>query len=522
MHSLLCSQDILSQVFGQLVNELDNIRDGEEERNEIQKSLLRGTMLHAALTCRTMQEPALDALWRILDSLHPIFRLVNGFGSVHGNFTLIKGVTEEELQRVRKYSGRVRKLFYVGYYEPIHPVAYLRLAQALGSPILPLLRDLTWSSRDVGLQLPSLVTSTLVNVNIRLFISEDDDDDDEDRFKLAHSVTQTQALQIVVEDLADKVPHIQELVLENFRPGVSLYTVRNFTRLRSLRIATDVYWQSYNAFVSISYSDLLALSQMGSLSELSANVDDTDVLTTSRALSFRSLRVLKLTGHLSKVIAVLKLVQSIPLQRIDVCLGGGDAPQHDWYQNFFRCISLPSLRHLFVEFTYDLQKQNVRAGVVLDVRTIIPPLLVCAQLTHFEIELSSHAEQRVLMDDDDLLQMAQAWPHLEYFCWNFAYDISRIPTVRGLHAFAAHCPRLRTLMIALNGNVPFPEANKAPDSQHDLKRLVAYGPDLGEITDTAQWVYALFPSVEDIMERGKWPQVLKIVQAFRRMRAVHG
>ncbi|EPQ58107.1 hypothetical protein GLOTRDRAFT_119974 [Gloeophyllum trabeum ATCC 11539] len=480
-------------------------------------------MLHAALTCRAMQEPALDALWRILDSLHPLFELIDWFGAVDGNFTLIKGVTDEELQRVRKYSCRVRKLFYVGsYFYPIHPIAYLRLTEYLGTPILPLLRELTWMSKDVGVQLPPLVTPGLVKVNIRLFISEDDDEDEDDNFKMAHSVTQTQAIQTIVEYLANKAPDIQDLTFGNFKPEVSFYTLCNFRRLKSLRITTDVYWQPFSSFVSISYSDLLALSRLETLMELSANVEDTDVPANAKALLFRSLRELKLTGRPSKVISVLQLVQSTTLQRIDVCLGAGDMPRTDWYQTIFRCVSLPSLRHLFVEMLGDLQKQNVRAGVILDARTLINPLLGCPKLTHFEIELSSHAEQCVLMDDNDLLHMAQAWPLLEYFCWNFAFDMSRVPTMRGFQAFTAHCPGLRTLMIALDGNVPFPESASAPASQHGLKMLVAYGPELKDITEAAKWLYALFPSIEDVLDRGKWPEVLKVVRAFRRMRAVHG
>ncbi|EPQ52001.1 hypothetical protein GLOTRDRAFT_140480 [Gloeophyllum trabeum ATCC 11539] len=516
MHPLFCQEDILAQIFGKLVDELDDIIDEDEDEK---KRDLRTAMLNAALTSRRMQELALDALWRILDSLYPLFRLTKSFNSLGRDLSSLTGVvTQDEVMRIRAYACRVRKLCYDGAdYTPIHPTAYLRLSRIMGSPLLPLLRELKWFSKDLGIQLSSLVTSTLVDVDLSLSHTERDEEEIE-KFRLEHSVSQREAVQIVLQDLADVVPNLQGLTLREVLPGTSFKAVHNFKRLRELFIATECHWNPYRLTASVSYDDLSAFSQMDSLRRLVVNVDDIRLSYDATPLTFRALREFKLTGPPSKVAEVLRLVQSAAgLRQVALFLGTEARLKLDYYHSLYRYLSLSTLTHMYLELPTGLQRRNVDAGITLDVSTLIPPLLECRRLEHFHMELTKFAEQPVLMDDDNLIQIAQAWPRLKWFCWNFALDRERRPSIRGLQAFTVHCPRLRVLMIAFDGNVPYPASDEPPRSGHGLRTLVPFGPELNDVADTAQWLYTLFPNIEHITSTDrKWGEVLKVVNALRR------
>ena len=70
------NHDILSVIFGFLVVDPTSAIDAVRER--------RRTLLNAALACEGLKEPALDALWSVLPSFMPLFRLLPSFALVNG------------------------------------------------------------------------------------------------------------------------------------------------------------------------------------------------------------------------------------------------------------------------------------------------------------------------------------------------------------------------------------------------------------------------------------------------------
>jgi len=71
---LLTNGDVLSQIVSFLVPDLAGTRDSLKAS--------RKELLNVALACSSFKDPALDALWRSLESLVPLVRLISGVALV--------------------------------------------------------------------------------------------------------------------------------------------------------------------------------------------------------------------------------------------------------------------------------------------------------------------------------------------------------------------------------------------------------------------------------------------------------
>ena len=70
---LLCP-DILMEILNHLEPGRRTPQDNKKTRER--RAASRGALLASALTCRTLLDPALDALWKALDDAQPLLRLL--------------------------------------------------------------------------------------------------------------------------------------------------------------------------------------------------------------------------------------------------------------------------------------------------------------------------------------------------------------------------------------------------------------------------------------------------------------
>ncbi|KZT19949.1 hypothetical protein NEOLEDRAFT_1151672 [Neolentinus lepideus HHB14362 ss-1] len=517
MHPLIYQDDVLRQVFGQLADELD------EEIVKPRIAGLRGTMRNAALTCHSFHEPALDALWRTLDSLYPLFNLIPSLRTVKGRLIIDRTLADNDLQRYRLHSCRVRKLRYESSWRNpnrILPISYTRLFRSLGAPLVPSLQVLDWKAHDFGLQLPTLITPTLVDVDIGLQEPGpwDNDDSEDEHLSFENSMARTEALETFLYNLVCAVPNLQSLALrDSMLIGASLESVYGFMHLKSLTIYC---YESSDSppLTTICYQDLVMFSKMTDLTYLDINVSSIDVPEGTDNLTFPSLRDLKLLAPPSKAACLLTLLHSSPLRTISVGLIPGDETDH--YQSLFHGLAIPDL----VELSLDIQFEpdDIETDIVLEAHSLLPPLLQCRKLQKVNIVLVEDEMPPIRIDDDDLLLMAQAWPCLTDLCLLYNIDSSKMPTIRGLGVFATHCPHLLALDIKVDPNIPFPDPDELPISEHTLQNLDLDGPKPKDLVEVAQWIYTLFPSLESGPSASKtWSEVTSIVEAFHAMELVY-
>lgn len=106
----------------------------------------RQDLFCAALTCRGFLAPCMDILWRDLDSLLPVLRLLPDFTYVDGSYILLGTVQVDDWLRLDTYARRVRSLA-MGYDSSfISPQVFIRLLKLRSNPLLPALAQLRIST----------------------------------------------------------------------------------------------------------------------------------------------------------------------------------------------------------------------------------------------------------------------------------------------------------------------------------------------------------------------------------------
>ncbi|RPD56084.1 hypothetical protein L226DRAFT_571922 [Lentinus tigrinus ALCF2SS1-7] len=168
-------EDILHAVFNQFDLDLDN---GEKRR----------TLARSARVCKAFHGPAIRVLWRRLEDIIPLFRILPSFVNVgrkeRGDelYMLTDEVSAEEWDRLELYAPCVSSL---GTLPPsrggnpltgraIIPSTWAYLTRlAAGKPLLPRLLQLTWvwtspqSTEILQLATPSLESFELICYDVR-------------------------------------------------------------------------------------------------------------------------------------------------------------------------------------------------------------------------------------------------------------------------------------------------------------------------------------------------------------------
>ncbi|KAJ6540326.1 hypothetical protein B0H19DRAFT_959324, partial [Mycena capillaripes] len=110
------------------------------------KGTARKRLLSAALTCKSFCPTALDILWRNMDNLVPLLKLLPSFQEFNGIFVIFGSITWADWVRFDCYARRVRQ---VTFREPslplkIHPSLYSTISFLHSQPVLPNLQSITY------------------------------------------------------------------------------------------------------------------------------------------------------------------------------------------------------------------------------------------------------------------------------------------------------------------------------------------------------------------------------------------
>ncbi|KAF8994410.1 hypothetical protein BDQ17DRAFT_1366989 [Cyathus striatus] len=185
---------ILSQVF-------DHLRD--EKR----------TLAVAARAHRLFTELALDKLWKSLDSLFPLFKILPAFQESDGTYVLRGTVHPHDWDRFDWYARRVRVFCYTRDLAAIDIAmhVYFRVAQLRNSPLLPELQYLLC---------PSLSQSDILIPAICLFLSPS-----------------LQSIQFgEITSIEDKLgAELENVILKGERDALSKDSLSFLTRFRHLK-----------------------------------------------------------------------------------------------------------------------------------------------------------------------------------------------------------------------------------------------------------------------------------------------
>ncbi|TFK73136.1 hypothetical protein BDN72DRAFT_247372 [Pluteus cervinus] len=149
VHNVFKTEGILQKIFDHLSPPVHSSSDVISAEEKYKAPVEKATLLSAALTCHTFHEPALDALWRTLDSFYPLSALVpcSGEGYRRMDGDLIRLDIPSVLGR---YQNRVQTLIWSTNKDECSSRYFM--VTALGPDILPNLRTLIIPHISDGLE----------------------------------------------------------------------------------------------------------------------------------------------------------------------------------------------------------------------------------------------------------------------------------------------------------------------------------------------------------------------------------
>ncbi|KAJ7815362.1 hypothetical protein B0H14DRAFT_2375348, partial [Mycena olivaceomarginata] len=133
--------------------------------------------------------------------------------------------------------------------------------------------------------------------------------------------------------------------------------------------------------------------------------------------------------------------------------------------------------------------------------------------------------------DSDIVDLASSWPRIETLLLGRPTHARSRVTLRGVGAFALHCPNLSLLQIALNAILTELESDASNEVRQTSLRDLAVG--FSPITTpapVAAFIFTIFPNVAHVLAEsdgaaepgseeaaylGRWKEVNRLVRESR-------
>ncbi|KAI0366701.1 hypothetical protein BV20DRAFT_971418 [Pilatotrama ljubarskyi] len=553
-HRALYCQEIAANVFEHLAPmtlvEMFQEHPGFQPRVEATRLRLRLTLLHCALTCKALSEPALDVLWMRLDDLLPLLMLVpKARNEQYRDCDSNVEVDEDEWERFQRYARRVRVLHHCtsSRWSNYEIDLFTRLSRrAGGAPLFPrlrYLRRLTVLPCRVG----PLIETALLSPGLR-------------RLSITFTAEATRGgCQIAIEgvkalhSISPCLEHLSLEIEDAITHAITRYEVVQilptlvgaFRGLRHLAIDKECILET---------TALIQLSRMESLEYLSASLGlpfDAENRPTADLHfgTFPTLKHVSLSGcgdHFALFFSAssMPLLESLALQLVR------DREPLD----FLKCVTtvLRNVPHTLTS----LELTSARQQSLYWFETTNPPDPPDALLRLLEPALKNmRALQRVVVDlvylppvdDASIERMLAAWPALA----ELRIDVGRRsdastsdgplrrPTLNALVTIGTRYPGLRWLElpqtdVAMAGRLC--EKLSSPGGHHKLRRLLLdpwqaadcdlEGRRIKRKGDNGQWKYdvallldRLFPFLElppsFRRDETKWTPVLEYLMCMQ-------
>ncbi|XP_006455069.1 hypothetical protein AGABI2DRAFT_209334 [Agaricus bisporus var. bisporus H97] len=502
-HAVLTNPDILELILENL--SVDRVWELESEEVVLRRSVLAST----ALTCRTFMEPALDRLWRSLDKLFPLFKLLPAFYRSDSTFVLRGRISESDWDRFDWYARRVKSFCYSRDPDSLDIAmhVYFRIAQLRRLPLLPSLRHLKCPhiSQDDFLisSICLFLTPSLSELNFEKITGVED--------KLIGTFLHT----LICEEA--RIERL-ELVGE----GLTKDTLMYIGRLMSLK---SLIVNGMGRYVDLEV--VKSLGRIPGLEELELDLEESGLLSEGEELGFKELTKLEVVAPLSFIKALVLSIGTTQLKRIG--LEGsttdevGIVDRKDLLGTLVRKWknTLTYIRMVHTTEPGSDDETTIPASTRISMNTI-SPLLELSNLRH--LELDGYALE---VGDANITEMAESWPNIETLHLPFMGSGIRRPTVISLQTLSRQCPALRSLTIPLD-TADFTMLHDTTVSVHRLRVLTVAGPDepweRRRETRLAPAMDRLFPYLERVAghvesrEVERWQHVEELVKMCQSVR----
>ena len=480
------------------------------------------TLACCARVCTSFLDPALDVLWRALNSIHPILQLLPittidrtvsspchdlEYGQYANLRTplclqvMLTEVTPARWARFQQYAQRVRVLIRPNAIDYVHQSVWMLLGSLLqGAPLLPRLVRL---SLDILVNRPAdylcLLSPSLRNLELSF------NDNSREILRGMEAPIALAFLQVVIP----KVPDLETLLLPSHSTRrfceKFVQSLAGFATLRSLHIG--------HSNLPVNHAALLALSHMSSLHSLHItlspghNARGNGSSRRSPTYIFPCLQDLNIDGTLGDLAQFFDSAELQTLIKLTISAKPNVGLEPDWKVAVHLILAtlpqgLRSLRFMTSEYCHKFPKSSTTYSVL----ELFEPCLSFINLEVFEAIFCVYEPH---LGDEDIIGLASAWPKLHIMCISY-YDSwvqpspLRRPTVRTLielAQLAQRCPSLHEFEVSTLDVSSMCAKGAIPAACHrGLRALKIHtlvgGTTVDNLSDFALMLDSLFPRLD--------------------------
>ncbi|KAH0588343.1 hypothetical protein H2248_004203 [Termitomyces sp. 'cryptogamus'] len=461
-------------------------------------------LFRAALTCKAFQDPALDALWRSMDTIVPLLRLLPTIQQVDGIYTIYGDIDDQDMMRFNLYARRIRTLTLDrnSRDKQVAPFIFTAL------PLLPALQHLICPFHDRlnAPNTPLVLCSTLQRVDLLGDTSNSYPRD-----------LNNELLNIIpfMYVLHKKAPGIRHLALYSQTDPRLWQVILRFRSLRSLQLSGELDVVTFKNIASLPELQYLNMTMIGTLSLPISSLP----VENNISITFPKLRSLQITGEGSTISSYLVLMRGGRLVDISITM----KPDSSTYARFpvnglwETCLSV-------MEAQWSSTLRSIRL-VAFEEGFIQTSARFFASLSKIHLENLVIAGQMAM---DKCPTLASSIPHVKELCISRVTHCQKEEHWDVLMAFARFCPQLTSLSVKLD--MPFSPSPLQRKYSHRLRTLCIASDDLLDVrnlthaTDVAQYLESMFPilaviqSTQNSASWAFWEHVNGLVHKFQAVR----
>ncbi|KAG1745004.1 uncharacterized protein EDB91DRAFT_1246521 [Suillus paluster] len=415
-------------------------------------TLSRRTLSALALTCRAFTEQALDALWETMMHLTPLLRCAGIMlpmpreGHVREELQEDHCIipTESQLAIINRYAHRIRFLTMTYASWQTHVEFFLQTLVCSSKVLLPNLRSLFVDCNHFCHLVPPLLGPRLRHLTINIKYHEKDE-----HYKGDEDVLPV--FDMVIRSLPSSCPSLESFkVYANYSLGpwdVPTFALPLSHAIQNLHNLHSVVTPAITKDAMIHLGSLSSLTSFQT--HLPTGSDLEDIFGSSRGPflfeNHESVDWVIKEWRDTEVFTRLwpHKLTTMTLRSDKITLGGG-GPLQVLFDSLHTREAFRHLQRIHLLDSFHCKRTSADTAITIET---IRPLFYLSHLQVVELNTKS----RIDIDNDDLVEMAEAWPCLEVLSLNKDRGCSALNpvTLLGFVNFVDLCPRLKKLWITI-------------------------------------------------------------------------
>ncbi|RPD57350.1 hypothetical protein L227DRAFT_655508 [Lentinus tigrinus ALCF2SS1-6] len=444
------------------------------------------TLARLARTCKAFSDPALRVLWRHLNHIHQLLRLLPEYVPPPGTFSqtyvpaseqaLSAVPNDDDWARLQSYAVRVRELKYWPSTR-IDSASWRILSEKCsGGPLLPRLERLLCF--DIAPHSDAVLSHLFFPLSLR-YLSVTFD-------AWYQRYQRKEHIEIMLRNIVSHASHLHYLSISSFQQMLcnqvkSLHPIQELHGIQSLSFAS-----------SYELDDVLLVhcKSSSTLRHLSCKIDTRGATKRPDIRGgFGSLESVSLFGSTEDIVWFFEAVCVDSLRDVAVTFDT-KTDLDDLLHSTTKVLKIvsSSLRSFSLEI-------NIDSSEALPLLKSIEPILDLPTIEKFTVQ----SRQPIVVSADDIMCIANAWRDLRTLhIYHFSLESTpRLPG-RILEDIALRCPRLESLKLPVLDFTDLPPQTREPVLDHDLVDLHFFPRSIDDPEDELSDVW---PRNLDVIER---------------------